>query len=180
MAPTVRYHRIEGTLVVMPRICVPVPLRWSDMDSFGHVNNAVFLRILEEARIQAFLGKRGEGDGSLMDTGVLVARHEIDYSAPLKYREEPIMVHMWLTTLGGASFDMQYEVTDGPELEKPKVYARAESTLVMFDLAAQRARRIRDSEIKVLTAWQEEPMLLGKARREARKAKNAQMDPAQP
>lgn len=143
------------------------------MDSFGHVNNAVFLRILEEARIQAFLGKRGDGDGSLMDTGVLVARHEIDYTAPLKYREEPISVHMWLTTLGGASFDMQYEVTDGPEIEKPVTYARAESTLVMFDLAGQRARRIRESEIQVLSAWKDDPILLGKARREARKAKNA-------
>lgn len=27
------------------------PLRWSDMDAFGHVNNVVFLRYLEEARI---------------------------------------------------------------------------------------------------------------------------------
>lgn len=27
------------------------PMRWSDMDAFGHVNNVVFIRYLEEARI---------------------------------------------------------------------------------------------------------------------------------
>ena len=31
-----------------------VPLRWSDMDAYGHVNNVQYLRLLEEARITAF------------------------------------------------------------------------------------------------------------------------------
>lgn len=35
----------------MARHIYNCPLRWSDMDAFGHVNNVVFLRYLEEARI---------------------------------------------------------------------------------------------------------------------------------
>lgn len=35
----------------MARHIYRCPLRWSDMDAFGHVNNVVFLRYLEEARI---------------------------------------------------------------------------------------------------------------------------------
>ncbi|MGL5850524.1 MAG: acyl-CoA thioesterase, partial [Phycicoccus sp.] len=30
---------------------VEVPLRWSDMDAYGHVNNVQFLRLLEDARV---------------------------------------------------------------------------------------------------------------------------------
>jgi acyl-CoA thioester hydrolase len=36
------------------RLHVPIRLRWSDLDAYGHVNNAEMLRLLEEARIQAF------------------------------------------------------------------------------------------------------------------------------
>ena len=36
------------------RLHVPTPLRWSDLDAYGHVNNARMLSLLEEARIQAF------------------------------------------------------------------------------------------------------------------------------
>src|SRR4029453_11919256 len=36
------------------RLHVPTPLRWSDLDAYGHVNNARMLSLLEEARIPAF------------------------------------------------------------------------------------------------------------------------------
>lgn len=38
----------------MARLRVPVALRWSDMDAYAHVNNVEMLRLLEEARIEAF------------------------------------------------------------------------------------------------------------------------------
>ena len=34
----------------MPRLRVLIPLRWSDTDAYGHINNVMFLRLLEEAR----------------------------------------------------------------------------------------------------------------------------------
>ena len=39
----------------MTRITVPLPLRWGDQDAYGHVNNATMFRLLEEARIRAFV-----------------------------------------------------------------------------------------------------------------------------
>ncbi|QYF75086.1 thioesterase family protein [Cryobacterium sp. PAMC25264] len=36
------------------RLHVPIRLRWSDLDAYAHVNNAEMLRLLEEARIEAF------------------------------------------------------------------------------------------------------------------------------
>ena len=41
-------------LVRVTRLLVPVQLRWSDLDAYGHVNNVEMFRLLEEARITAF------------------------------------------------------------------------------------------------------------------------------
>ena len=36
------------------RLHVPIKLRWSDLDAYGHVNNAAMLTLLEESRISVF------------------------------------------------------------------------------------------------------------------------------
>ena len=53
------------------------------MDAYGHVNNVIFLGYLEEARVSLF--ERMDLANPL-ETGVVVARHEIDYRKPLVYR----------------------------------------------------------------------------------------------
>ena len=128
--------------------CVSVPLRWSDMDAYGHVNNVQFLRLLEDARVTGFKEWFGQ-DRSLLDEGVLVARHEIEYIAPLTFRHAPIAVEMWCTNIGGAGFDLGYDVRD-PEDWGSGHYARAETSLVVYDFAESRPRRIRPDEKGIL------------------------------
>ncbi|MFZ2964516.1 MAG: thioesterase family protein, partial [Rhodoglobus sp.] len=53
------------------RLHLPVTLRWSDLDAYGHVNNAEMLRLLEEARMQAFW--RSEQPENDLPTAVLEA-----------------------------------------------------------------------------------------------------------
>ena len=127
---------------------VPVPLRWSDMDAYGHVNNVQYHRLLEEARIRAF-GRwfHASGGDSMLRSGVLLARQEIEFLEQLTYRPEPVLIDMWVTALGGASWDMGYTIRD-----EDVVFARAESTLVAFDLATQGARRLTDDERAALSA----------------------------
>ena len=38
---------------------VPISVRWRDMDSMGHVNNAKYISYLEEARVRWMLGVPG-------------------------------------------------------------------------------------------------------------------------
>jgi acyl-CoA thioester hydrolase len=135
---------------------VDVPLRWSDMDAYGHVNNVQFLRLLEDARVIAFEQWFGQ-DRSLLEEGVLVARHEIEYLAPLDFRHAPIGVDMWVTNISGASFDLAYEVRD-PEEVGTTLYARAETTLVAYDFATVSPRRLRPDERAVLKALAGEPV----------------------
>ncbi|MFE5394995.1 acyl-CoA thioesterase [Streptomyces sp. NPDC056568] len=116
------------------------PLRWADMDAYGHVNNVVFLRYLEEARIDFLFRPDKE-----FKQGSVVARHEIDYKRQLVHRHRPVDVELWVTEIRAASFTLTYEVKDGDE-----VYVRASTVIVPFDFETQRPRRITAEEREFL------------------------------
>ncbi|GHF35955.1 thioesterase [Streptomyces mashuensis] len=136
----------------MARHTYTCPLRWSDMDAYGHVNNVVYLRYLEEARIDFVtrLAREGGGHGPF-SAGSVVARHEIDYLRPLVHRPEPVTVETWVTRIGGGSVTVSCEVKD-----EEHVYARARTVVVPFDVTAGRSRRITDEEREILTGWTDE------------------------
>ena len=140
------------------RYRVNVPLRWSDMDAYGHVNNVQFLRLLEDARVIGFEEWFGQ-DRSVLSEGILVARHEIEYLAPLLFRLQPIVVEMWATKIGGAGFDLGYEVRDGTgEPDGDTIFARAETTLVLYDFETARPRRMDQSLRDVLDLHSGDPV----------------------
>ncbi|MGH8826576.1 MAG: acyl-CoA thioesterase, partial [Jiangellaceae bacterium] len=87
----------------MPRHVSYVPLRWADMDAFGHVNNVVYLRYLQEARVDMLFVHAPKHGAEQLASGVVVARHEIAYRAPLHFRAEPVRVDTWVTRVGNAS-----------------------------------------------------------------------------
>ncbi|UYQ62171.1 acyl-CoA thioesterase [Streptomyces peucetius] len=135
----------------MARHIYHCPLRWSDMDAFGHVNNVVFLRYLEEARID-FMFRLAPGDGSpSFSGGSVVARHEIDYVRPLVHRHEPVIIESWVTKINAASLTIAYEVKEADD--PTKVYVRASTVVVPFDLEAQRPRRITAEEKSFLEKY---------------------------
>lgn len=130
------------------------PLRWSDMDAYGHVNNTVFLTYLEEARVDLLLNGVGEHGRSMLDTGVLVARHVIDYKVPLSFRTEPVTIEVWTAEVRAASFSVAYRVVDaGRDGADEVIYATAETRLVAYDLTAAAVRRLTDGERAFLTAY---------------------------
>ncbi|MFK0296078.1 acyl-CoA thioesterase [Streptomyces sp. NPDC090442] len=124
------------------------PLRWSDMDANGHVNNAVFVRYLEEARID-YMRRLAPGGGSAaFKGGSVVARHEVDYLRQLVYRPEPVTVELWVKKISAASLTVGYEVKDADT-----VYLRAATVVVPFDFAAGRPRRLMPEEKAILKEY---------------------------
>ncbi|ARP70268.1 thioesterase [Streptomyces pluripotens] len=121
------------------------PLRWADMDAYGHVNNVVFLRYLEEARIDFLFRPDKE-----FKQGSVVARHEIDYKRQLVHRHEPVDIELWVTEVRAASFTLAYEVKDGD-----LVYVRASTVIVPFDFEAQAPRRITAEEREFLREYRD-------------------------
>ncbi|MRX45058.1 MULTISPECIES: acyl-CoA thioesterase [Agromyces] len=141
------------------RLHVPTPLRWSDLDAYGHVNNARMLSLLEEARIQAFwVNDDGTAEHAVgASTAVidaspgsatlsLIARQEVEYLAPIPYQRLPLDIELWIGRMGGASLEVCYEVYSPVGSEPRTLYTRAATTIVLVDAATETPRRITDSE----------------------------------
>ena len=123
------------------------PVRWSDMDVYGHVNNARLLTLYEEARVALmFVGGREQGVTSL-EQGVVISRHEVDYLRPVDYAD-PVRIELWIEDLRPSRFVVAYELFD-----KEALASRARTVCVPFDLAAGRPRRLRDDEREFLRPW---------------------------
>jgi acyl-CoA thioester hydrolase len=116
------------------------------MDAYGHINNVVFLRYLEEARIDFLF--RPEKD---FQQGSVVARHEIDYKRQLVHRHTPVDIELWITEIRAASFTITYEVKDPDQL-----YVRAATVIVPFDFKAQRPRRLTAEEREFLAEYRDD------------------------
>ncbi len=135
------------------RLHVPLPLRWGDLDAYGHVNNVETLRLVEEARIRAFWRAGRDADESSLPTALLdldarseiwslVARTEIEYLAPIPYTSAPIDIELWLGRLAGASIDVCFELFSPVGVVPRVLYARAATTIVTVDAASGRPTRI--------------------------------------
>lgn len=126
------------------------PMRWSDMDAYGHVNNVVYLTYLEDARVDMLFGLGPRMGATALSDGVLVARHEIEYKQPLVYHPRGVDIDLWVGAIKGASFEIDYEVRDDATL-----FARASSLLVPYDLDKQRPRRVSPEERAFLERYQQ-------------------------
>lgn len=104
------------------------PVRFSDLDGFGHVNNAVFSTYLEQARLAWF------GDDAEMPLrDVILARTEIDFRSPVVFGET-VEIGVRPLRVGTKSFELGYELRAGG-----RVVAEAKSVLVGYDYAAERS-----------------------------------------
>lgn len=119
-------------------------MRWGDMDAQGHVNNAAFLDYLQEARVD-FLLTGPEALHRLLDTGVLVVSHQVEYLHPVQVTGQPLRVELWVDSLGASRFFISYTLFDGDQL-----VARARTGAAPFDLATSTLRRLHADERSAL------------------------------
>ena len=112
-------------------------VRFRDCDAMGHVNNAVYLTYLEQARFahwQRLTGVTG------IPRNFILARIECDYRAPATVGDR-LIVRLRVAAVGNSSFTYEYEVSKGRTRE---VVATARTVQVMYDYAAGRPVRIPD------------------------------------
>lgn len=145
---------------------VQVPMRWGDMDAYGHINNVNLVRMMEEARIAGFgvPGGTGKpGNEPMVDlfsavpenTQVLVVEHRVRYVAPLDYRNIPAEVDVWVANVKAASVDVCYEFHDPVD---GGLCVRATTTLAFFSVGDQRLLRLPSAERAKLEAFIGEPV----------------------
>jgi len=140
----------------MSRFVHQAALRWSDMDAYGHVNNARFLTLYEEARVALFfIGAREMGLTSFED-GIVIARHEVDYLRPVDYGDA-VRIEMWVDEVRPSRFTIAYELYDDGV-----VASRARSVCVPYNLAEGWPRRISEAERTFLDRWRADQIGQGK------------------
>ena len=110
---------------------VSIPVAWSDMDALGHVNNGVFLRWFEDARI-VYFGRVGI---DFERVGVILARQSCDYLAPVVY-PDTVEARVSVTRLGTKSFTMSFAISSAAA---GRDVATGEGVMVAFDYESQRS-----------------------------------------
>jgi acyl-CoA thioester hydrolase len=123
------------------RFVCPQDVTFRDLDVFGHVNNAVYLTYIENARIRYL--REVLGIESPEDLLVIVAKVHIDFLSRATLGET-LDVGTRVSRIGTKSFDMDHEI-HGPD---GRLVARAETTLVTFDYRG-------DSTMPVPDLWRD-------------------------
>ena len=117
-------------------------VRFRDCDPMGHVNNAVYLTYLEQARFHHWrasgiakgaIASPASSDAAVPDDvpGVIVARVEIDYRRAAKHGDV-LSITLGVAAIGRTSFTYEYEIVD----QSGALIATAKTVTVRFDYAA--------------------------------------------
>jgi acyl-CoA thioester hydrolase len=116
-------------------VWIVLPIQWGDQDAFGHVNNTVYLRWFESARIAygSKIDLAESGDGKKI--GPILAAIACNYRRQLKY---PDTVHIGarIIRIGRSSLTMEHRIVSE---RLGAIAAEGDSTLVAFDYAAQKS-----------------------------------------
>jgi len=117
------------------RTCVhatSIPIRWGDMDAQGHVNNTVYFRYMEQARIE-WLDQVRKRAGPFPGQGQVIVNASCTFIAPLEYPGN-VEVRMFLEAPGRSSIETCYELwKDG------RKHAEGAAKLVWIDKKTQRS-----------------------------------------
>ncbi|PZT68317.1 acyl-CoA thioesterase [Streptomyces sp. SW4] len=132
----------------MTKYTYPLPLRWADADTYGHVNNSLFLTYLEEARTRMFNDLLPADEADRRQYAFVVSQSTVDYRAPLVYREEPVDVDVWVVSCRGARLELGYVIRDAD-----RTYAEATTKMAAYNLDTGRPRRISEAEIEFFARY---------------------------
>ena len=90
-------------------VTVRLPVVWGEMDAFGHVNNIVYFRYFESARIACFQRAGFTSLDSTAGIGPILAHTECRFRLPLEY-PDTVTVATRVADLSEQGFLMRYAV----------------------------------------------------------------------
>lgn len=124
-----------------------VHVRFNDCDGMRHVNNAVYLTYVEDARIAFFQALNTSDGKGFFGRGIIVARTEVDYVKPALFGRGLVQITVDVQSIGDKSWRMGYVLRQGG-IE----VARAVTVMVGYDYATARSRPLDEIERKALEA----------------------------
>lgn len=114
-------------------------VRWGDLDSLGHVNNAVFFTFDEQARLEYFEAAARVVEGLWSRQGLILARIGADFVKQLRH-PATIEVGLRIARLGRSSME-----TEGAVFEHGELVAATQGVVVWFDYEQQKPALIPEA-----------------------------------
>jgi len=116
-----------------------MPIRWGDMDAMGHVNNTVYFRYMEQARISWFASLVPARD-AWQSTGIVIVNASCNYKRPITY-PGTVEAKLYVGAPGGSSVATFYELRVDAD---PEPYADGAAVVVFVNMKTQKPTRIPD------------------------------------
>jgi acyl-CoA thioester hydrolase len=109
-----------------------MPIRWGDMDALGHVNNTVYFRYMEQARIEWLVHAAAELGAAYLDQGPVIVNASCTFREALVFPGE-VEVRMFLGEVGRTSVGSYYEI-----LKDGRTHAEGDAKIVWIDKRSSR------------------------------------------
>ncbi len=128
---------------------ISIPVKWGEMDSFSHVNNVVFFRYFEEARIQYF--HQSAMSDVMKETGVgpILAHASCRFIKPIVY-PDTVEVGARMKSCGASSLVMEYVLYS----EKNGLSAKGEGVIVTFDYAKNKKADVPEKMRRLILEYE--------------------------
>jgi acyl-CoA thioester hydrolase len=120
-----------------------IPVRWGDMDAFGHVNNAIYFRYFEEARFQMLLAK---GISNITDSYPVLINIGCTFLRPV-FHPDILRIDTFLSAPGRSSFIATYKVYSSHDPQTP--CSEGHSKIVWVDKSTGKSVALPDA----VKAW---------------------------
>ena len=117
-----------------------IPIRWGDMDAMGHVNNTVYFRFMEQARISWFEALV-PGSDAWLSCGIVIATASCNYRRAITY-PGTVEVRLLIGAPGSSSIPTHYELRVDDD---PQPCADGAAVVVFIDMKTQKSTRIPDA-----------------------------------
>jgi len=111
-----------------------MPIRWGDMDAMGHVNNTIYFRYMEQARISWFeaIGARSAVKGQ----GPVIVNASCTFIKQLVYPGN-VEIRTYVGEIGRSSLQTYLELR--PSYDPGKIYAEGAAKVVWVNYLAEKS-----------------------------------------
>lgn len=122
-------------------------IRWGDMDAFGHVNNTLYFRFMEQCRIEWL--DEAFGPTIAGQTGPVIVNAHCNFRRQMKYPAN-IVVEMGAGHVGRTSVETTYVIRDADD--EQIIYADGSAKIVWVDFNKEKSTALPDSLRQLLTS----------------------------
>ncbi|WEM44284.1 thioesterase family protein (plasmid) [Photobacterium sp. DA100] len=133
-------------------IVTEIPVAWGEMDALNHVNNVVYFRYFETARLDYFAGIGLMEEMQATQTGPVLSETSSRYRRPVTYPDK-LLVGSRISELTGDSFVMEYKIVSQ---QQGAVTTSGTAKVVMFNFKQQKRASLSPSLVEKIVSMQPE------------------------